>query len=269
MLRVKLGIIGCGNMGEAIIKGAVANKVIHRKNIYVSDKKKIKATNLRKKYGVIPQGLNSNLVRKSDIIILAVKPQDSTALLEDIRYFLDGKKMLISIMAGVNIAKIAKVLGKTLPIARVMPNMAAFVGESMSAVSYNDKVTKDYRETVLALFKGIGSVSEIDENLQDAFTALVGSGPAYFFYFVESFVSAARKLGFTHKEAMKFVIQTVKGSAKVLVMSDVSPRILRERVTSKRGTTEAAIRLLEQKGVKRTVTEAVLAAAKRSKDMAR
>lgn len=268
-MRIKLGIIGCGNMGEAIIKGILSKKNISKGNIYASDKIKAKAANLRKRYGIKIQSLNSALVRKSQIIILAVKPQDALKVLQEIRYFIDKTKLVISIMAGIRTEKIRNIIGRAVPVARVMPNMAAFVGESYSAISYNKFVKDAHKDIVRVLFKGIGEITEIDEKMQDAFTALSGSGPAYFCYMVECFVRAALKEGFSRKEALRLVIQSIKGSAKVLTLSGVTPELLRKIVTSKGGTTEAAIKVFERKALKRIVMDAVKAAVKRSKELSR
>ena len=269
MLRIRLGIIGCGNIGEAIIKGIVSKKILNRKNIYASDKIKAKEANLRKRYGVKILSLNSILVRKSQIIILAVKPQDAQKVLGEIRYFIDRSKLVISIMAGIKTEKIRNIIGRSVPVARVMPNMAAFVGESFSAISYNKFVKNVHKDIVRELFNGIGQITEIDEKMQDAFTALSGSGPAYFFYMVECFVKAALKEGFSRKEALRLVVQTIKGSAKVLTLSGVTPEFLRKNVTSKGGTTEAAIKVFKKRVLKRIIIDAVKAAVKRSKELSR
>ncbi len=269
MLRIKLGIIGSGNMGEAIIKGVLSKKEMSKRNIYTSDKIKAKAANLRKRYSIKILSLNSALVRKSQVIILAVKPQDASKVLEEIRYFIDETKLIISVMAGIKTEKIRNIIGRSVPVARVMPNMAAFVGESFSAISYNRFVKNAQKDIVRKLFKGIGEITEIDEKKQDAFTALSGSGPAYFCYMVECFVKAALKEGFSRKEALRLVVQTIKGSAKVLTLSGVTPEFLRKNVTSKDGTTEAAIKVFEKKALKRIIMDAVKAAVKRSRELSR
>lgn len=267
MLHVKLGIIGCGNMGEAIVKGITTRKIINKRDIYVSDKKKIKATNLKKRYGVNAQSLNSAIVKKTKVIILAVKPQDAQRLLDELRYFIDKSDLIISIMAGIKTNKIQEIIGKSVPVVRVMPNMAALVGESMSAVSYNVHTESKHKNIVRKIFSGIGEIIEIPESMQDAFTALVGSGPAYFFYIVECFLNAARKQGFSRKQALQIITQTIKGSAKVLGLSGATPELLRQKVTSKGGSTEAAMIVFSKKALKHIILNAVQEAAKRSKEL--
>jgi len=269
MLHIKLGIIGCGNMGEAIIKGVLSKKNISKRNIYAADKIKAKPAHLRKRYGVEIVSLNSALVRKSQVIILAIKPQDVLKVLEEIRYFIDETKLIISIMAGIKTEKIRNIIGRSVPVVRVMPNMAAFVGESFSAISYNRFVKNVHKAIVRKLFSAIGEITEIDEKKQDAFTALSGSGPAYFCYMVECFVRTALKEGFSRKEALRLVVQTIKGSAKVLTLSGVTPEFLRENVTSKGGTTEAAIKVFEKRALKKIIMEAIKAAVKRSRELSR
>lgn len=264
MLNINLGIVGCGNMGEAILKGVLSKKVMSKHKIYVSDKIKAKALSMRRKYGVNVKSINSSLARKADVIIIAVKPQVSQKLLSDLKYFIDKKKMIISIMAGVKLESLQKAVGEGVSIARVMPNIAAFVGESISAISYNRYVKKGQKNIVKNIFRGIGEVGEINERLQDSFTALYGSGPAYFFYIVECFIEAATREGFSQKDALRFVRQIIKGSSNLLHLADVSPQSLRERVTSKGGATEAAINYLEKRNFKKIVKEAIHAARDRA-----
>lgn len=269
MLHIKLGIIGCGNMGEALLKGILSRKILNRSDIYASDKIKTKAQNLKKRYGINPLSLNSALVRKSQIIILAVKPKDAVKVLEEIRYYADRDKLIISIMAGFRMEKIKNILSAPVPIARVMPNMAASIGQSVSAISYNKLVRDSQKAIVRTLFKGIGAIVEIDEKMQDAFTALCGSGPAYVFYIIEGLLKAAVNEGFTHGEALKLIAEVIKASVKVLEVSGTAPQVLRKKVTSKGGTTEAAIKIFEKRHLKKTIADAVKAAAKRSRVLSR
>jgi len=265
MLNLNLGIVGCGNMGEAILKGILSKKVIRKHNVYVSDKIKAKALSMRRKYGVNAKSFNSSLARRADVIILAVKPQGAQKLLGDLKYFIDKEKLIISIMAGVRLEKLEKAIGDSIPIARVMPNIAALVGESISAISYNRCVKKHQRIIVKNIFCGIGEVSEINEDLQDSFTALYGSGPAYFFYIVECFIEAAMREGFSRKNAASYVRQIIKGSSKLLQSTDVSAQTLREKVTSKGGTTEVAIKVFEKNNLKQMVKDAIRIGRNRSR----
>ncbi|NQT22940.1 MAG: pyrroline-5-carboxylate reductase [Candidatus Omnitrophica bacterium] len=267
MLRINIGIIGCGNMGEAIIKGVISKKVIDKRNIYVSDKIKTKSTAMRTKYGINAKSFNTSLVRRSDVVIIAVKPNSTEKLLSEIKYFIDRKKLIVSIMAGVRLDSLGKVLCESIPIARVMPNIAAFVGESISAISYNRFVKKYQKTIVKNIFSGIGEVAEISEEMQDSFTSLYGSGPAYFFYIIECFIEAAMREGFSRKNAASYVKQIIKGSSKFLQLTDVSAQTLREKVTSKGGTTEAAIKVFEKNNLKQLVKDAIRAGRNRSKHL--
>ena len=266
-MQVKVGIIGCGNMGEAIIKGILAKKIITKKNIFISDKITDKAEKLKDKYGINVLVSNAGLIKKIDALIIAVKPQDADGLLEEMKSGLTKNKLLISIMAGVTIEKMKIIINRDIPIVRVMPNMAAIVGESISAISYNSIVKDGHKKIVEKLFKGIGEITEIKEEFMDTFTALCGSGPAYFYYFTECLIDAAVKQGFSNEDALKLVAQTLCGSAKALIKSKEDPKALRQKVTSRGGTTEAALKVFEEKNIKQIVLDAVLAAAKRSKEL--
>ena len=265
----KLGVIGCGNMGNAIIEGIVTNKDITVDSIYVFDKINRKTNRASRRRSIRKQSSSIEVAKKSHIIIIAVKPQDSGNLLKEIGPYITRAKLIITIMAGIKMAKISQFVDRGVPIARVMPNMAAFVKEAISGISYNRFVTSRQKRIVRELFKGIGRLYETQETMQDAVTALTGSGPAYFFYLVESFVNVAVRLGFSRKEALKFITQTMKGSARLLEESGISPEELRKKVTSKGGTTEAAVRILEKSGVRKSIAGAVSAAIKRSRELSK
>jgi len=256
-------------MGGAIIKGLLLKKIIAPGNIFVSDCMKQKARTLAGKYNVRYKTANIETALKSDVLILAVKPQDSAAMLEEISEDVKKGTLIISIMAGVRMEKIAGYLRKGSCIVRIMPNMAAFVGEAVSGISYNRYVRPGHKHIVRTLFKAIGEVYELPERMQDALTALTGSGPAYFFYFIESFINAAREHGFSTKDALMLATQTMKGSAIVLRDLKASPEELRKKVASKGGTTEAALKVFDKRNLKKIINDAVNAAVQRSKQLSR
>ena len=263
-----LGIIGCGNMGTAILKSIKSKKKLKVNDIHVFDKDTAKAESASGQYGAHNVSSCRDVIQKSGIIILAVKPQDSKALLDEIAAYLDSSKLVISIMAGVKTETITQAVKKDIPVARVMPNMAAYVGKAVSGISYNRFVKPEHKEKVKAIFSSIGKAVKVNEDMQDAITALTGSGPAYFFYFVESLIEAAvKELGFSDKQAIKLVKLTMEGSIALLKKHKLSPEELRSRVTSKGGTTEAAVKVFEDNKMKEIINKALLAAKNRSKEL--
>jgi pyrroline-5-carboxylate reductase len=263
---MKLGVIGCGNMGSALTRGILIKKVFPYYNILASDKESQKTRELYKKFG-IGVGTNDDIVTRCDLIILAVKPQDAPALIKSIAEKLNQNKHLVSIMAGISISKIEKLVGKKIAITRAMPNMAAMAGKSMTCFCHN-KMVKN-ASIVERIFFTIGDAIEIEEKYMDAVTAVTGSGPAYFFYLTEALRDAAVKLGIRKDVALKMAVATVAGSGALLESLNVDPGLLRERITSKKGTTEAAIHVFKSKNFKAMVQQAVKSAAKRSKDLSK
>jgi pyrroline-5-carboxylate reductase len=263
---MKLGIIGCGNMGNALARGIVSKKVFPFNNIYISDKDSSKTRELYKKFG-IRVSTNGEIAKKCNFIIIAVKPQDSKRLLKSISGELNNSKHLISIMAGVTLSRIESLIKKKIAVTRAMPSMAALAGKGMTCLSHNKMVRS--KTMTQNLFSSIGEALEIDEKYMDAVTAISGSGPAYFLYLAEALKEAAVKLGLRKESALKLATATLVGSGALLEALRLSPEDLRKRITSKKGTTEAALKLLKSKKFKNIAIEAVKAAAKRSKALSR
>ncbi len=263
----KIGIIGCGNMGEAILSGVLSNKVVSAKDMLVSDVDSPKLDRIKNTYNIEATFNNSIVAKSSDVIIVAVKPQDIESTLLGIAECLNNKKLLISIAAGVKIKRISSIVGNDVPIARVMPNMPALIKEGFSALSFSENTSKNLSKTAKDIFKSIGDVVEVKEKDLDAITAISGSGPAYFFYIVETLIDAGKGLGLKHDTAKKAALKTALGSVKLLAISGADPKVLRKKVTSKGGTTEAAFRVFKKEGLGRVITSGIRAAQKRSKEL--
>jgi len=263
---MKIGIIGCGNMGSAIARGILSKKVLPFNNIYVSDKDSNKTKALHKKFG-IRIGTNKEVLKKTNIIILAVKPQDLKKLLKNLIEEINNSKQIVSVMAGVSISKIGSLMGKKIAVTRAMPNMGALVGKSLTCICHNRHVRN--KLTVEKIFDSIGEVIEIDENKMDAVTAVSGSGPAYFFYLAECLRDAACKLGIKKEKALRLAVATLIGSGALLDGSDAMPKDLRMRITSKKGTTERALDVLRGQKFKTIIEKAVREAANRSKELSK
>lgn len=263
---MKLGIIGCGNMGSALARGILSKKILPFNNIYISDKDSSRVKALYREFG-IHRGGNEEIVKRCNFIIIAVKPQDSRPLLTSISNELDSSKHLISIMAGVTISNIESVIKKKVAITRAMLNIAALTGKSITCLSHN-KMVKE-KTVVQKIFSSIGEALEIDERRMDAVTAVSGSGPCYFFYLAEALKEAAVKLGIRKEDAVKLAAATLIGAGSLLDNLKLAPDALRERITSKRGTTEAALRILKSRKFKGLIAEAAKAACKRSGELSK
>ena len=263
----KIGIIGGGNMGEAIFSG-LARVMEKSTALMMSELDAARREALQARHKIIVEIDNNYLVKYCDVIVLAVKPQDlDTVLTREVCCGVAPEKLLISVAAGVTTAHIEKIVGAAIPVIRAMPNMAAVIGQAVSSLSPGSAAKANHMETAKFIFSAIGEVITVDEKLVDAVTAVSGSGPAYFFYFIEALIEAGEKLGLDSKTAEKLALRTAVGSAKLLESLGVEPSELRRRVTSKGGTTEAAIRVFDGAKLRAIVAEAAAAARKRSQEL--
>jgi len=257
-------------MAEALMSGILAKKMILPKNILISDVVKERLKTLQGKLGVLPCKSNLEVAEKSSILVLAVKPQNLKELLKEVSQALTEDKLLISIAAGVRTEKIEKLSGKSLRLVRAMPNMPALVQAGISVLFKGKKAKSDDLKKAQALLSAVGQVLEVGkEDLLDAVTALSGSGPAYFFYFIEALREAGLKMGLSQELVDPLVIGTAVGSLKLLGETGESVSKLREKVTSPGGTTEAALTLLKENKFLELVIRALQAAQARSKELSR
>ncbi len=264
----KIGFIGSGNMGEALVSGLVLSKAAKPENIICSDISEELLADLKEKYGVQTTTDNLEVVEKADIIVYATKPQILGAVLKETAPALDKSKLIISIAAGVPLAAIAAGLDKELRLIRSMPNICAFVKASATAIAAGEFVLEGDVEFAKAIFDSVGETVFIQENvLIDAFTGLSGSGPAYIFTIVDAMADAGVKMGLSRKDSLFLSTQTVLGAAKLLLESGEHPGQLKDRVASPGGTAIAGIHTLEQGGLRTTMINAVESATKRSKEL--
>jgi len=264
----KIGFIGSGNMGEALISGLVQSGATSPENIICSDIREEPLEVIKEKYGIATTTSNIKVVEKSNIIIYATKPQILATVLNETADVLDKSKLVISIAAGVPLAAIASGLKKDLRLIRVMPNICAFVKESATAIAAGEFVINGDIELAKAIFDSVGVSVFIQENiLMDAFTGLSGSGPAYVFLIIDAMADAGVKMGLSRRDSLLLSAQTVMGSAKLLLESNEHPGQLKDRVTSPGGTSIAGIHTLEQGGLRTTIMDAVEAATNRSSEL--
>jgi pyrroline-5-carboxylate reductase len=262
----KIGVIGAGVMGEALI-GALIASGIAPSSITISEKRADRASELVNRYGVSHDDL-ANIVGGSDALLLVVKPQDMAIALDEIKNFIRPETLVISFAAGKRIEFVSAHLGGLNPIIRVMPNTPTLVGEGMAAMSIGPGVSAVQSEFVRQFLDATGRVIVVAEELQNAVTAVSGSGPAYFFYFVESMVKAGNELGLSHEVATELTVQTIVGAAKLLATSGKSATTLRENVTSPNGVTAVAIAAFDAANLELIVRNAMIAARDRSEELA-
>ncbi len=265
---MKIGIIGCGNMGQALLGAIIAKNYTSKKNILVSDKDRNNIHAVRLRYKVNIASSNSELFKKCDVIILAIKPQNLGAVVQDVLTSLK-KKLVISICVGITTKRLESCFGKV-AVVRVMPNMPAQISQGVSAISLGKYAREKDKKVAISIFSCIGEVVEVKEKLMDAVTAISGSGPAYLFYCLEYWIKAAEQMGISRPIAEKLVRKMVLGSAMLIDQSlkrKSLEQMLRKRVTSKGGTTEAAVNVFKKKALGNILQQACYAAAKRSKQL--
>lgn len=256
-----LAIIGAGAMGEAIIAGLVKSGV-KPSDIGIIEKRAERASELIARYGVIEL---TDLIGVEQCF-LVVKPNDLASTLESYGPSLPTDALVISILAGKPTALIESLTPHR--VVRVMPNTPALVGAGMAAISAGSRATDNDLRDVEKLLSGTGKVIRVDEALQDAVTAVSGSGPAYFFRIIEAMVAAGVELGLTHEVATALAVQTIVGAGKMLAESGLDASTLRANVTSPNGTTAAALQVLNEGGIEELFGKALKAARDRSHELA-
>ena len=266
MLKNKqVGILGTGNMGEALIHGLLYGHLCRPEQIFCSDVRAEKLKAIREKYGVKSTSHNVEVVKQSDIVILAVKPQIMKQVVEEIAKYLDLSKLIISIAAGVPLDAIEACARKDLKLIRVMSNICVSVREGVSAIAGGKHALKEDLMMAKTIFDSVGKSLFIEEDLLDAVTGLSGSGPAYIFLIIDALADAGVKVGLSRDDALILAPQTVLGAAKMLIETGEHPGKLKDMVTSPGGTAIAGLHTLEEGGLRTTLINAVEVATQRSK----
>jgi pyrroline-5-carboxylate reductase len=264
-MKKKLAIIGCGKMGQALLNGLILNKLFDAEDISVSDKLKPRLKAISRKYKVETFHSNADAVFGADIILLSVKPQDIGCLLAEISGIIKNK-LVVSIAAGITTGFIKKLTGAK-RVARAMPNMPVLVGSGITALSFSAGLSMPDKRKVQSIFNCAGTAIVVDERHMDAVTAVSGSGPAYVFYLMEAMAKAAVSLGLDKNTAYRLVSCTVFGSSLLQHSLNKCPVSLRKDITSKGGTTEAAIKVFDKRGLGNIIKEAISAARTRSRQL--
>lgn len=262
----KVGFIGGGAMAEALLRGMLGAKLLHAGQCTVSDVVGERLTYLAAKYGVNIASDNQLIAKESDIIFLAIKPQHVDTVLNMAAPCIAQTSLVVSIAAGICLKTLQDHLPRV-PIVRVMPNTPVAVGEGMSALALGQFAKPEHGALVAKMFDSVGKTVTVDESLMDAVTGLSGSGPGYAFVLIDALADAGVKVGLNRETAITLSAQTLLGAAKMVLATGEHPAKLRDMVTSPAGTTIAGIHVLEQRGVRAALMDAVVAASQRSRDM--
>ncbi|MBA4347533.1 MAG: pyrroline-5-carboxylate reductase [Clostridiales bacterium] len=265
---IRLGVIGAGNMGEAILRGYLTSGYASGEKTAVFDPDIDKCRTLERDLGVEVAESLASLIDGSDLLLIAVKPNVCTQLFaEQFEFF--ANKAVVSIAAGWGGERLRNALPATARVLRVMPNTPAMIGEGMIVFESGDSLTAEERAFTETLFGSVGDVISVEPKLMDAVTAVSGSGPAYVYLFIEAMADGGVKAGLPRPVALKLAAQTVKGAAMMVSETGVHPGELKDRVCSPGGTTIEAVAVLEQKGLRGAVIAAVDACRDKSEKMSK
>ena len=266
MAHYELGVIGAGNMAEAILHGVIRGKFLPPSAVVAADVSAARREKLARDLGIACVEDNA-LAAASRRVLLAVKPQVMAAVLEQAAPHVQADAVVISIAAGVTTQFLDEKLHHRGRLIRVMPNTPMLAGAGMSALTAGPRATARDMQWATRLFAASGQTVVVEESMMDAVTAVSGSGPAYFFYLIEALIEAGAAEGLSHDVATTLAVATCSGAARLLAESREAPEVLRARVTSPNGTTQRAIETMEAAGVKAALVKAVRAAAARSREL--
>lgn len=254
---MKLGFIGCGNMGKAMVKGILSSGRADKSEIMVSAKSAKTTDAIKEECGILAGASNKDVAAFADVLFLAVKPQFYDEVLDEIKDSIEDNKIVVTLAPGKTIAYICEKLKKEAKVIRTMPNTPSMVLEGMMGMCPSEAVTDEELEAVRNICSGFSKTEMVPERLMDVVTAVSGSSPAYVFMFIEAMADAAVLGGMPRAQAYKFAAQAVLGSAKMVLETGMHPGELKDMVCSPAGTTIQAVRVLEEKGLRSSVIEAM------------
>lgn len=264
---MKIGFIGLGNMAGAMIAGMLQKGIVMPGDIIGSAKTLATRERMAAGYGITVREKNSDVAAQADILILAVKPQFFAEVIAEIKTVTPPQALIISIAAGKTIAWIEEAFDRQIKLVRCMPNTPALVGEGCTGICVNDKVSEEEKAYSVRLMESFGKASLVPERLMDALGALSGSSPAYVFMFIEAMADAGVAAGIPRAQAYELAAQAVYGSAKLVLESGRHPGELKDMVCSPGGTTIQGVRVLEEKGMRGAVIDALTACVEKSKEL--
>lgn len=264
-----IGFIGCGNMAQAMIGGITKAKLVPESNIMASDLNETGLKHIAEDYGIKVTTDNNEVAKNSDILILSIKPNLYSVIIEGIKDHVKENAVIVTIAAGKSIASTETSFGKKLKVVRVMPNTPALVGEGMSAICPNQMISEEEKEEIMKIFESFGRAEIVAEKLMDVVTSVSGSSPAYVYMFIEAMADAAVLDGMPRNQAYKFAAQAVLGAAKMMIATGMHPGELKDMVCSPGGTTIEAVATLEEKGFRNAVISAMKSCTKKSIEMSK
>ncbi len=269
-IRQNLAIIGVGKMGNTLIDSLLRNKVVKPNQIYGTTSREDTASQVKEKYHINAGLDNQEAVSRSDIIILAVKPQMIAQVLVEIVPALNDNKFVISIAAAISTSFIEGKLNKNISVIRAMPNIASLVNEGMTVLCPGKFVQEEHLEIALEIFGSVGEVEIIQrEELMDVVTALSGSGPAYSYMMIESLTDGGVRMGLPRELARKLAAQSVLGGAKMVLQTGLHPALLKDEVTTPAGVTIDGLMELEDGGFRVALIKAIDRATQKSKQISK
>lgn len=263
---MKIGFIGCGNMGGAILKAAVKHGGFAPEDIVIYDLNREAMAAQVAENGVRPADSETEVAQQADIILLAIKPQFYGVVIDKIRSVCKTQ-VILSIAAGKTLQWLEEAFGQKLPLVRAMPNTPAMVGEGITAITPNDAVSQEQLAQVQRLFEACGQCQAVPERLMEAVVAVSGSAPAYLFILMEAMADAAVLEGMPRSQAYIFAAQAVLGSAKMVLETGRHPAELKDMVCSPAGTTIEAVKVLEKEGFRSAVMQAMHATAEKARNL--
>jgi pyrroline-5-carboxylate reductase len=266
-MEKKIGFIGCGNMGGAMVQGILDSGKCHRTQVMISTRSRESMEQKKTLYGVEATTDNRAVAGFADILFLAVKPQFYESVIGEIKDTVTEDQLIISMAPGKSLAWLKEQFGKEVKLIRTMPNTPCMVGEGMMGMCVGDNVTEEETALIRELCQGFSQTEVVAENLMDVVTAVSGSSPAYVFLFIEAMADAAVAGGMPRAQAYKFAAQAVLGSAKMVLATGKHPGELKDMVCSPAGTTIQAVRVLEEKGMRSAVMEAMMKCLDISRNM--
>ncbi|MFK4302437.1 MULTISPECIES: pyrroline-5-carboxylate reductase [unclassified Paenibacillus] len=271
LIQEQITFFGAGSMAEAIIRGMMARSVVKRGGITVINRSnQARLEELQQQYGVLFQTEDAakiDLLRRSPVIVLAMKPKDAAQALGQLGPLLSDGQLIISVIAGLSIRTMQTLLGRKQPIARTMPNTSSSIGLGATGISFSKEISEDQRKNVLTIFESVGTVTVIEEEKMDVLTGISGSGPAYVYYLMEAMIAGGIRGGLTPEQAHELTVQTALGAARMVQQTGEEPSALRHKIMSPNGSTVAALERLDKGDFYETVIAAVQRCAERSREM--
>ncbi|SHK07217.1 pyrroline-5-carboxylate reductase [Hathewaya proteolytica DSM 3090] len=264
---MKIGFIGCGNMGRAMMGGIIQAGLVEAENVYVADLFVPSLERAKEDYGVNTTTKNIEVAEQVDVLILSVKPNILNAVAKEVKDVLKKDVMVISIIAGKTVKQLEECFGSDVKIIRSMPNTPALVGEGMSAICPNKKVNEEELELAKNIFQSFGKVEVLPESLVNAFVSISGSSPAYIYMLIEAMADAAVYDGIPRDKAYNIAAQAVLGSAKMVLETGKHPGQLKDMVCSPGGTTIAAVSVLEEERFRYSIIKAMRACTEKCNEL--